>query len=178
MKIIVHLDPTPPCTNKKDSKHDCAIGNCIDVHIFYLGACVHQRTAPFIESEYASYEGDGSSTICGQVLLKTEAGIVVPGRLSEIQLTPKTTYSTEWFNKGIVDEQLLSDADFRTVKYNRKAKADLDGKFCFNNIPAGSYYLTSVIKWETGGAEVYGSTEVKDGQAVDVKVTRYLQDET
>ena len=145
---------------------------------FYLGACVHQSTAPFVESEYAPYEGDGSSTICGQILLKTVAGVIVPGRVTEIQLIPDTTYSAELFNRGVIHEQLVSNMGFPSLKYNRMTKADDDGKFCFNNIPAGSYYLTSVIIWEAGEAEVYGSTQVEDGKAVDVKVVRYLQDET
>ena len=142
---------------------------------FYLGACAHQRSTQFIESEYAQFEGDGSSKICGQALIKTKAGVIIPGGLPEVQLTPKTTYSTEWFTEGVVHEQRLSDTDQRSMKYNRTTKADSDGKFCFRNIPAGSYYLTSAITWNDGEEQVYGRTEVKVGQTVDVKMTRYVQ---
>ena len=143
--------------------------------LFYLGACAHQRSAPFIESEYAQYEGDGSSQICGKALIKSKAGVIIPGGLPEVRLTPNTTYSTEWFTEGVVHEQRLSDADQRAKKYNRTTKADSDGKFCFHNIPAGSYYLTSAITWEAGEEQVYGRTEVKKGQTVEVKMTRYVQ---
>ena len=144
----------------------------------YLGACAHERSAPFIESEYAQYEGEGSSQICGQALIKTKGGVRIPGGLPEVQLTPKTTYSTEWFTEGIVHEHRLSDTDQRTRKYNRTTKADSDGKFCFHNIPAGSYYLTGAITWDAGEEQVYGKTEVKKGQTVDVKMTRYVQSGT
>ena len=144
----------------------------------YLGACAHERSAPFIESEYAQYEGDGSSQICGQALIKTKAGVIIPGGLPQVQLTPKTTYSTEWFKEGVVQEQRMSDTDQRTMKYNRTTTADSDGKFCFHNIPAGSYYLTSAITWDAGEEQVYGRTEIKEGQTVNVKMTRYVQSGT
>ena len=118
--------------------------------LWVLGACVHQRIAPFIESEYAPYEGEGSSTICGQALLRTMAGATISGSPTEVQLTLRTTYSTEWYTKSLLKEQHLSEADRRTFQYTRTTKADSDGKFCFNNIPAGSYYLTSEIIWEAG----------------------------
>ena len=143
-----------------------------------LGACAHQRSAPFIESEYAQYEGEGSSQICGQALIKTKAGKRILGRSPEMRLTPKTTYSTEWFTKGVVREQRLGETDKRTRKYNRTTKADSDGKFCFQNVPAGSYYLTGAITWDSGEEQVYGKTEVKEGQTVDVKMTRYVQSGT
>ena len=146
--------------------------------LWALGGCVHQRMAPFIESEYAPYEGEGSSTICGQAILKTIGGALIPGRPSEVRLTPKTTYSTEWYRKGLVNEEKLSDVDQRTLKYTRMTKPDSDGQFCFNNIPAGSYYLTSEIQWEWGSEQVYGHTDVKNGQTVQIRLTRYLYRES
>lgn len=141
---------------------------------------IHQRTAKFIESEYAPYGDSGSSVITGQAFLKTRGGDVKFGAACMVYLNPVTTYSTEWFTYGIIKEMSLSKADPRTDKYHWETMADGFGYFEFKNLPAGEYYLACRILWEvpgkynleTTGGYAYAITKVKPGETVKVVVTR------
>lgn len=59
------------------------------------------------------------------------------------------------------------------------ATSDADGKFVFNNLPPGTYFLDEEMK--TGWATAYSlpmTIVVTDGEAADVKIGNYAQDVT
>jgi len=148
---------------------------------------VIQRQATFIEAEYAPYAGEGDATITGQAFLKTRGGDVKYGAGCVIGLNPVTTYSSEWFQKVILEGLNLSPRDERAVAYHREMMGDGEGRFRFEKLPAGEYYLTCWISWEvdsgyrdrlgmgstvqTGGV-AYAQVRVGTGETVNVIVTR------
>jgi hypothetical protein len=134
-----------------------------------------QRNAVFIESEYEPYKGKGTASIAGQAFAKTRAGDVKYAAGNTIFLNPVTSYSTEFFNILVQQQQIPSPPDPRIYHYNRQTIADGNGNFEFKNLPPGEYYIHTIITWEvpsryglqtTGGAI---GTRVKVGPGETIK---------
>lgn len=138
------------------------------------------RQAEFIESEFAPYGEIGSSTVTGQAFLKTRGGEVRFGAGSEVIMVPVTSYTTEIFQRSVLDGQRLQSPDSRYAAYRRTTTTDGNGNFEFRNAPAGEYYLSCVITWEvpgpyglqTTGGTAHGRVKAGAGETVKVIVTR------
>jgi hypothetical protein len=137
---------------------------------------VHKRTRIFDPDEYRQFDLPGTGVIEGQAFLLTRGGDVKHGAGKEVTLRPKTMYSTEEQLMRFTVGMAIEKPDPRESKYIRKTKADAFGNFRFERLPAGEYYLSCPIFWETlnrftGGMAV-GEAAVSDGQVVKVNVTR------
>lgn len=138
---------------------------------------------PFNESEYMSLAKQGTGMVRGQVFLLTRGGDVKYGAGSEVSLNPVTTYSKFWFEEGYSKNRhmALAEPDNRQDKYIITTQADGGGNFEFTAVPAGRYYLTSAVHWETPtgmfssihhGDIIAKEIEVKDGDTVRVMLTK------
>jgi hypothetical protein len=142
--------------------------------VVVLAACVgspanpYKRQAQFIEAEYAPYGKPGTSTISGQAFVKTRGGDVRYGAGNEVGLNPVTTYSNEWFEQTVRKQRVMEAADPRCDKYYWETRADGEGRFTFENLPAGEYYVFCVISWEVAGQ--YGMETTGGVASAKVKV--------
>lgn len=119
--------------------------------ILLLGSLVLLGCAPgmpiktdFDADEYARFEADGSGSISGTALVRGVSGNAKPGALRPVYLDPVTSYSTEWFEKMV---RWYGRVRFRPLHpgfaaHRRETVADLDGRFRFDRLPAGDYFLT------------------------------------
>lgn len=127
-----------------------------------LSACIgsranpYKRVAVYDEAEYAPYATPGTGSISGQAFVKTRGGDVKYGAGNIVYLNPVTSYSTEWFEHAVLQEQVATAADERARKYCKEVRADGEGRFEFESLPAGEYYLACTIAWEVAGP--YGLT--------------------
>lgn len=132
------------------------------------------------ENELALYLKKGTASIVGQAYRKTKGREVKYGAGVFIYLMPVCSYTSE-FIKGVSTGQRDETIDHRLNAYIRKTVGDAEGRFEFLNLPAGSYYVFTVINWE-GGAGYKGSLErtsgviyrpvsVSEGEKVKVIVT-------
>jgi hypothetical protein len=137
-----------------------------------------ERQAQFVESEYAPYAGAGTARICGLAYIKTQRGEFKYGAGNETYLNPVTSYSTEWYTVSVIGGRSLTKADPKVLAYNRAIRADSEGRFCFENIPSGDYYLACPVVWVYGAdsgkivAMAYAQVTVKDGETVNAVLTR------
>jgi len=144
------------------------------------GPAFHQRKCTFSEDEYAAYKGAGTSIIQGQAFLRTRGGDVKYAAGRTISLNPVTSYSTEWFELGIMQGNILSAPDPRITPFNRTTIADGMGNFEFRDLPAGEYYIATSIFWEVPdrwgmqrtGTNVGSKKSVGPGQIIKVILTR------
>lgn len=144
-------------------------------------------TVPFDEAALQPFVAKGTSTITGQAFLKTAGGEVRYGagdNVSLVPVTPYTTQRTKAFLKAgdsMMASILAPQSDQRLQKYVRSVVADASGKFEFQNIPAGDYYVLCPIFWsvpnftlgisdQTGGV-AFAKATVSDGETVKVVVT-------
>ena len=158
------------------------------VLLVIASGCVQQPklppAAPFDETEYLKYEGNGSSTITGQAFMKTRAGDVKYGAGDPVFLNPVTSHSTAWWDRAVLQNRRVGLQDPRADKYTRTAIADGEGRFTFANLPAGDYYITCPISWdyvESGsfgpyaratGGRAFSQVKVGPGETVATVVTR------
>lgn len=151
----------------------------------FLSGCVSarppaKRQAAFIESEFTPYAGIGNSTVTGQAFLKTRGGEVRFGAGCEVVIVPVTSYTAETHERAVLRGERLEPPDPKYSAYRRTTIADGSGNFEFRSIPAGSYYLSCVIRWEyatqygpasTGGT-AFGKVTVAPGETTKVILTR------
>jgi hypothetical protein len=130
----------------------------------------------FQKEEYEPYAGEGTAAVVGQAFLKTKGGDVKYAAGNEVRLVPKTSYSTEWWQRVVLGNENLGSVDERAKVYTRVTIADGEGRFKFENLPPGSYYAFTIITWqvpsqyglkETGGV-AGGEYRVAEGQRLEV----------
>jgi hypothetical protein len=145
-----------------------------------LSACTVQRTAVYDPREYAPYAGTGTGKITGQAFLKTVGGDVKYAAGNMITLHPVTSLTREWFEKMVVQGVPLGAGNPHSDDLRRLVQADAEGRFTFDHLPPGDYYVTTNLTWgvptsigvtPTGGI-AHAKTHVVNGQTTQVIVTR------
>lgn len=140
------------------------------------GCAPVERMAVFDEKEYIPFAGDGTSSIVGQAFLRAAYGEPKFAAGLSIFLTPVTSYSAEWFTREVLGHRRLTVGDPRAYRYVRRDIGDAEGRFSFNAIPAGRYYVTCEIHWEEEEEffrdTAYAVVEVGPGVRAEVVVTR------
>lgn len=153
--------------------------------LFLYGCEETQQLAgrmPFPENEYKSLATTGTATVKGQAFLKTRGGDVKVAAGNEVILNPVTSYSNEWYQIFYLQHTPMEQPDERLWLYAKKTIADGDGRFTFKNVPAGDYYVTTGVFWETPtgyqatmqwqGGVVTKKITIKDSEEIEVILTR------
>jgi len=140
------------------------------------------RDVTFSEREYAPYAENGTASVSGQAFLKTRGGEVRYAAGDDVFLDPATDYQMALYLKDSGGKFLDSNGDpvLNPVaskgwrKYRRTTIADAEGRFRFDKLPAGKYYVTSNVRWETGagstGGWVIRDVSISDGQQMSAIV--------
>jgi hypothetical protein len=151
-----------------------------------------EEPLPFDKSEYTPYKGIGKAIVTGQAFLVANGGEVIVGAGRTIGLVPKTTASTIWTTRQFISETKIESglepdgqgvktvetvpSDEQISEYNRTTIGDAEGRFRFEGVPAGTYYLRCNITWMifggTSGGMVSAEVVVKSAGTVNVEVTR------
>lgn len=108
----------------------------------------YQRMRSFDEAEYGPYAGKGTASISGQAFLKTRGGEVKYAAGEVVFMNPVTTYSKEWWTIAIQRGLPMSQADARVDAYARETTADGEGRFKFEGLQPGDYYVACSVSWE------------------------------
>lgn len=149
-------------------------------------AAVESNPGPppaFNEKELLAYKPKGHGTLAGQAFLGASSGKAVTQAGAPVHLIPVTKYTRYWFEHGVratvcsspgdpaapdaaaaphqpvncAHEALRQlEADKRLHPYLRTTRANPTGHFWFTKVPAGRYYIISVIE---------GSSQKEDGPA-------------
>lgn len=103
----------------------------------------------------------GEARVAGQAFTKTRGGETRTPR--EVLLVPMSDYTREVANRGLLVRNHILDpeVDPRLETYIRRALCDADGRFEFEDVPDGEYYITCGIFWEvsiTGYLDTTGNT--------------------
>lgn len=141
----------------------------------------YERRQEFSVEEHAPYAKEGSASIDGQVFLRTIGGDVKVGAGSQVSLLPTTKYF--WENmQAHMQGRAISNGDQRALQFMRTARADGEGRFEFESVPAGRYYLMSSVYWQapTGyryslerhGSRIIDIVEVEEGENLSVSLTK------
>jgi hypothetical protein len=126
------------------------------------------RQVSFDSTEYAPYARSGTARITGQVLFRTETDEVKPGAGKKVILSPVTSYSTEWWVQEVKGGQRLQPADARATPFQRVVTADRQGRFRFEDLPPGEYYLASWAGSSSADQRVGDRIRLRDGEQLDL----------
>jgi hypothetical protein len=141
--------------------------------------CTHHHTKKeeINEREYAPYRERGSARISGTVTMTTPSGTALVGSACQVRLTPVTTDSTRFIQDVVLQGGTAPwKEDANAVWW--VTSADESGRFSFEEVPAGSYYLTCPVAWRdstNGSAKqriLWGEATVAGSESVDVAVSR------
>jgi hypothetical protein len=126
------------------------------------------RQVAFDSTEYAPYQKPGTGRITGQILFRTETDEVKPGAGKQVILSPVTSYSTEWWLQEVVGGRRLQPADSRATPFQHAAAADRQGRFRFDNLPPGEYYLASWSGRSSADQRVGERIQLREGEQLNL----------
>jgi hypothetical protein len=148
-----------------------------------LGGCV---AAPEITSTFNPVEAEhinrqGTATISGQAFLRRNDGVVVYGASSDTVLVPASTYAKErvaaLYRGGKVNSFVPSpkNTDPRYEQMARRTKNDGEGRFTFDRVADGDYFVMTTVMWMAGdwrqGGNIMEPVTVRNGQGINLIMT-------
>lgn len=136
---------------------------------------------PFNAEEVKWSLGTGTATVEGQAFLKTRGGDVKFGAGNPVYLLPYSAHSFAWYaslTAGRTENAPTIDPGLAAV--TRKTVAGGDGRFKFEDIPAGPYLVLTIVDWQVAGAYstrtqggfVGAPVTAEGGKTANVIVTR------
>lgn len=152
-----------------------------------LGAC-HSAAPPqarFDPADAAFIRKEGQATILGHAFLRDlHGGASVRSAAGEIvRLIPATAYARERFAHFYGQKKFLpalmaptpeQDADY--AAYTRTTKANATGRFTFEKLAPGRYFVTTQITWTPNGGllsqggAMYDEVEVTGKESEPIEV--------
>ncbi len=124
--------------------------------IVVLGGCAYHgpTNVEFSAEEAAFIRKEGKGTIVGHAFRPRLRGQVVNAAGEVVRLIPATAYArarfrdlygTRKFLPGLTYAQVTADAGY--VEYARTTKTESNGRFAFDKVAPGSYFVTTVVRW-------------------------------
>jgi hypothetical protein len=133
-----------------------------------------------LEKQSERYRKRGDAAITGVAYLVRPGGGEILGNASEVYLTPVTT----WAESRVVDvlaSNKIPDSEDRAAEVWWVAKTDSNGRFSFEELIDGEYFIISPIPYawgtDTKEAIAFARVKVGPGETANVKVTRQLEAE-
>lgn len=119
-----------------------------------------QIASTFNPVEAAFIKKSGSVTIEGHAFLRQKTGGTVNAAGEIVRLIPATAYARERFAKLYGQAKFVAasnypktqDTDPRYIDYIRTTKAESTGRFTFDNVAPGSYFISTQVTWQKEGA--------------------------
>jgi hypothetical protein len=141
-------------------------------------------TVPFDPLEAAFIHKPGKGKIQGHAFFRSEKGTVIFAAGEYVYLIPSTAYTDARFASFFGEAKYLkatrlfltqeTDPEYR--KFTRNTKAESDGRFTFDNVAAGTYYIWTQATWYAdnsilpSGGIIYDKVTVKGDETEPVKV--------
>lgn len=165
--------------------------------VLMLNACapIQVNLPEFNESHAKMLLKDGKNTIVGSAFLKQRDGHIQSCAGSVVELIPATDYAKSRINRLYEIDQrkfyiptnerlkFISQKDTDEANYidlRKRTVCDIDGKFKFENVHDGSFFVMTSVTWEyvnshgymtTTGGPVMLPVTVKNGQTKKIIVT-------
>ena len=130
----------------------------------FIASCaatpVMVTNSSFDANEVSWFLEEGTGTLKGSAFLQRRDGMLVTCAGNLVELIPVGTYSSERISNiygnldsgrttfNIFASTRVDEADQQYLTtYNKEKICDVDGKFSFTNLAAGSYFVISKVEW-------------------------------
>src|SRR4030095_15698946 len=110
-----------------------------------------ETQAALLQEQSAPYRQRGDSTCAGRACLGAPDGHRIPGADGEVYLTPVTT----WGESRVVDVLTTNEipkGEARGAEVWWVTRADNAGRFAFEDLVGGEYFVLCPISYAAGGA--------------------------
>lgn len=140
----------------------------------------------FNAEEVAWFQTKGTSAIAGNALLQTQGGIPRTCAGREVTLFPASAYAKErmqaWYGsitqgfRGAYSEQIEMETNPEYASIQRTAVCDSQGNFEFKELPAGDYFVTTLVAWQVNyswqGGMLMQGFKLREGERKKIVMTR------
>ncbi len=145
--------------------------------LLLLTACAAPE-ALYSEPAFKPYADTGNGKIIGRACVKNRRGDMVCAARREVVLVPATPFSTALYKENNLKGDGIIGGNYQ--RHIKTAVADAEGRFSFENLPDGTYYIGCPIQWDfvmehrTRPVHEYGKTMVTiDGEGtVEVELSK------
>jgi hypothetical protein len=151
-----------------------------------MAGCVERKpaTIAFSAEEAAFIRKTGTGIIAGHAFRTKPSGVVVNAAGQVVRLVPATAFARERFANLYGKAKYVphsayprdDNADAAYGEYTRTTKAEANGRFAFDKVAPGTYFLTTQVIWgeETAftreGGSVYDSVTLTGKETEPVQV--------
>jgi hypothetical protein len=146
-----------------------------------LPACIERKpaTVAFSAEEAAFIKKPGTAVVTGHAFRTKPSGAVVNAAGEVVRLVPVTAYARERFRNLYGSRKYVPHRDYPRDDnpdpaygdYTRTTKAESNGRFVFEKVAPGEYFLTTQIIWGDEDALVREGGSVYDNVTVTGKET-------
>ena len=156
----------------------------------FMSGCA--PTVVSINSEFNAQEAEwfleeGNNTIKGSALLRQAGGGVITCAGNDVAIKPYTEYGSERITalygnnvngfKNIIRRIKLEEAPQQYWKFGKGKPCNAQGFFEFNNLPDGTYFITTTIVWSItqhrkSGGSLMQKVEVSGGETKEIVLSR------
>ena len=147
---------TSPASLQHSPGAHCATGRAalVGAGLLMLAGCRGEveKTIAFSAADHQAYAAAGTAAIDGEGFLRRPNGFLARCSGAYVYLVPATAYFREWveiYRKGgrIANANTLAGAHKEMV---RKSQCDMQGRFSFAQLPAGSWYAVTRVTYDGG----------------------------
>lgn len=149
-----------------------------------LSGCVERKpaTVAFSVEEAAFIRKTGTTVITGHAFRTKPSGVVVNAAGQLVRLVPATAYARERFANFYGTRKFVPHRDYPRDdnpdpaygEYTRTTKAESNGRFVFEKVAPGDYFVTTQVIWGDEDALSREGGSVYDSVTVTGKETQPL----
>lgn len=149
-----------------------------------LSGCVERKpaTVAFSVEEASFIRKTGTTTITGHAFRTKPSGVVVNAAGQLVRLVPATAYARERFAHFYGTRKFVPHRDYPRDdnpdpaygEYTRTTKAESNGRFVFEKVAPGDYFVTTQVIWGDEDALSREGGSVYDSVTVTGKETQPL----
>ena len=160
----------------------------IALGVVFLSGCLATTAtiySSFDPSEVAWFKRSGDGTLVGSGFLRQQGGGVVSCAGYGVTLIPVSKYGTErmlalygsqyrGFTNKAVKFTNGTDPEYQQTVKSRPC--DVSGRFQFNDLPYGDYFVTTAVLWKVDGYSQGGSlmqrVSIEDDSPVEIVLSQ------
>lgn len=146
---------------------------------------VFRIDTPFDAGQAGRMLRDGPNTVTGSASLRRPGGPVTCAGQA-VYLVPATDYAQIRVRALYGSDRRGARIDGRSLRFEpdppdysrlvRQARCDADGRFRFERVANGRFFLTAVLRWQDGNRQASGSLmqeiSAGGGRTIDVRLSR------
>lgn len=150
------------------------------------GGTAYRIDTPYDKTLAARLLANGPNTVTGSASVRQRDGSVVTCAGQPVYLVPATDYARVRVRALYGSDERGASLDGRGYRFEpdppeysklvRQAQCDANGRFRFDRVASGTFFLTAVVRWQEGERRAGGSlmqqVTTGGGRAVNVTLSR------